>query len=95
MLAQEPINLGDVSKEDIDKEILRWAMIAELDAINVYEQFAAKTKNKDIKKVFLDVAKEEKTHAGEFETMLLRLDNEQVSENENARKEIEELTGKS
>jgi len=95
MLAQEPINLGDVSKEDIDKEILRWAMIAELDAINVYEQFAAKTKNKDIKKVFLDVAKEEKTHAGEFETMLLRLDNEQVSENENGRKEVEELTGKS
>lgn len=94
MLSQEPINLGDVSKEDIDKEILRLGMIAELDAVNLYEQLAAKAKNKDIKKVLLDIAKEEKTHVMEFETLLLRLDEEQVKEKGKAEQEIKELTGK-
>ncbi|MCK9595764.1 rubrerythrin [Candidatus Pacearchaeota archaeon] len=94
MLSQEPINLGDVSKEDIDKEILRLGMIAELDAVSLYEQLAAKTKNKDIKKVLLDIAKEEKTHIAEFETMLLRFDKEQVRENQKAKEEIKKLTGK-
>ena len=74
--------------------LLRVAIIAELDAINLYEQLAALTDNADIKKVFLDIAKEEKTHVGEFQTMLLRMDAEQVQEMEAAKKEIKELTGK-
>lgn len=92
MLSQLPIELSKVSKDQIDKEILRVGMIAELDAVSFYEQMAAMTDNNDIKKVLLDIAKEEKTHIGEFETMLLKLDQEQVQENEEARKEIEELT---
>ena len=67
-------------------------MIAELDAVSFYEQLAAMTDNVNLKRVLLDIAKEEKTHIGEFETMLLRLDKEQVQENEEAKKEIEELT---
>jgi len=39
---------------------------AELDAISLYEQLAAATENEDIKKILLDVAKEEKTHVGSF-----------------------------
>lgn len=92
MLSQLPINLTKVSKDQIDKEILRVGMIAELDAVSFYEQMAAMTENNDIKRVLLDIAKEEKTHIGEFETMLLKLDQEQVQENEEAKKEIEELT---
>ena len=92
MLSQLPIDLSKVSKDQIDKEILRVGMIAELDAVSFYEQMAAMTENNDIKKVLLDIAKEEKTHIGEFEAMLLKLDQEQVQENEEARKEIEELT---
>jgi rubrerythrin len=92
MLSQLPIELSKVSKDQIDKEILRVGMIAELDAVSFYEQMAAMTDNNDIKKVLLDIAKEEKTHIGEFEAMLLKLDQEQVQENEEARKEIEELT---
>ncbi len=91
MLSQLPINLDKVKKEDIDKEILRAGMIAELDAVNFYEQMASMTENEDIKKVLLDIAKEEKTHIAEFETMLLKLDAEQVKENEEGKKEIEEL----
>lgn len=66
-------------------------MIAELDAVSLYEQLAAKTKNKDIKKVLLDIASEEKTHIGEFEILLFKIDKEQVKEMENAKKEIKKL----
>ena len=92
MLSKEPIDLSKVKKEDLDKEILRLGMIAELDAISLYEQLAAKTKNKKIKEVLLDIAKEEKTHAGEFETLLLEKDKEQVEELEKGRKEVKELS---
>ena len=92
MLSQLPINLGKVKKEDIDKEILRLGMIAELDAVSLYEQLAAMTENENIKKVLRDIAKEEKTHVGEFETLLLREDKEQVEETEKGKKEVEELT---
>ncbi len=92
MLSNLPINLDKVKKEDIDKEILRAGMIAELDAVSFYEQMAARTENEGIRKVLLDIAKEEKTHIAEFETMLLKLDEEQVRENEAGRKEVEELT---
>ncbi len=92
MLHKLPIDLGDVKKEDIDKEILRLGMIAELDAVSLYEQLAAKTENKKIKKILLDIAKEEKTHVGEFQAALLELDPEQVKELEEGRKEVDELS---
>ncbi|MFH0832867.1 MAG: demethoxyubiquinone hydroxylase family protein [Candidatus Aenigmatarchaeota archaeon] len=91
MMSQIPMNLAKVKKENLDEEILRVGMIAELDAVNLYEQMAAMTDNKDIKKILLDIAKEEKTHIGEFQTMLLKLDKEQVKELENGRKEVNEL----
>jgi len=92
MLSKEPIDLSEVSKEDIDKEILRLGIIAELDAISLYEQLAAMTSNEKIKKVLLDIAKEEKTHVGEFLALLLELDKEQARELEEGRKEVEEIT---
>jgi len=91
MMSQIPIKLEGMKKEDIDREILRAGIIAELDAINLYEQMAAMTQKKDIKKVLLDIAKEEKTHVGEFQTLLLRLDKEQERELEEGRKEVEEI----
>ncbi len=91
-MSQIPIKLGDMKKEDIDREILRAGIIAELDAINLYEQMAAMTKRKDIKAILLDIAKEEKTHVGEFQTLLLRLDREQQRELEEGKKEVEEIT---
>jgi rubrerythrin len=89
MLSQIPLNLDKVKKEFVDKEILRLGMIAELDAINLYEQMAEYTQNKDIKKVILDIAREEKTHMGEFQTLLLKLDKQQVTELEAGKKEVE------
>ena len=94
MLSLIPADLSKLSKENLNQELLRVAIIAELDAINLYEQLAALTDDKDMKAVFLDIAKEEKTHVGEFQTMLLRMDKEQVKEMEAAKEEIKELTGK-
>ncbi len=92
MLSKEPIDLEKIKEENKDKEILRLGMIAELDAVSLYEQLAASTNNKDLKKVLLDIAKEEKTHIAEFETLLLQRDKEQVEENKAGKKEVEELT---
>jgi rubrerythrin len=93
MLSKIPIILESIGKKDMDKEILRTGVIAELDAINLYEQMAAMTKDNDIKKIFLDIAKEEKTHVGEFFTLLMRRDHEQEAELEEGKKEVEELIG--
>jgi rubrerythrin len=92
MMSKIPVDLTRISKESIDREILRAAMIAELDAISLYEQLAAMTQNKGLKAVLLDIAKEEKTHAGEFQALLLKLDPEQEKELITGRKEVEELT---
>jgi rubrerythrin len=92
MMSQIPIKIEKVEKKLLDREMLRVAMIAELDAINLYEQLAAVTGNENIKKVLLDVAKEEKTHVGEFQTLLLKEDKEQVEELEKGKKEVEETT---
>ncbi|MBW3003566.1 rubrerythrin [Candidatus Woesearchaeota archaeon] len=94
MMSSLPVEMSKVKDSEIDKEILRAGMIAELDAVSFYEQMAAKTKNNDIKKILLDIAKEEKTHVGEFQAMLLKLDAEQVRELEEGKKEVKELTGK-
>jgi rubrerythrin len=90
MLSQTPIDFKDVGKEDVDKEILRLGMIAELDAINLYEQLAATTQDKNIRKILLDIAKEEKTHMGEFQALLLKSDPEQVKELAGGKEEVEE-----
>jgi len=91
LLSKIPINIKEVKKEDLDKEILRAGIIAELDAINLYEQMAALTKNEHIKEILLDIAKEEKTHVGEFQALLLKYDEEQVKELEEGKEEVEEL----
>ena len=87
-----PLDLSKVSQENADKEILRIGMLAELDAINLYEQMAAMAQDGNLKKVLLDVAKEEKTHVGEFQAMLLKADQEQAEELKEGEKEIEEMS---
>lgn len=94
MLSKIPIDINKIKQEDLNREILRASIIAELDAINLYEEMANMTDNADLKAILLDIAREEKTHVGEFQAMLLMLDPEQVEELEKGREEVEELTGK-
>ncbi len=93
MLSRIPISLDKMKRKDVDRQILRAGIIAELDAINLYEQMAAMTGDAAIRNVLLDIAREEKTHVGEFEALLLRVDREQERELEQGRKEVKRATG--
>jgi rubrerythrin len=52
---------------------------------------ASLSKNKHIKTVLLDVAKEEKEHIGEFQALLLMFDNDQIEALEDGKKEVDDL----
>ncbi len=93
MLSKIPLQLDKIKKEDVDKEILRAGIMAELDAINLYEQMAAMAQKKEIRRILLDIAREEKTHVGEFQALLLRKDREQAEELQAGEREVREKTG--
>jgi len=50
------------------------------------------TENENLKRVPLEVAREEKTHVGEFQALLLKEDSEQEEELAKGKAEVEELT---
>lgn len=82
LLAVNPAKVANV-----DRELLRLGMVAELDAVSLYEQLAKQTRNEKLKKILLSVAREEKTHVGEFQAALLQLDPEYARELEAGKKE--------
>jgi rubrerythrin len=84
MLSNE-MNLNDKT----DDEILRMAIVAEQDAIVLYQLMARKVKNKKVKEVLLDVAREEKVHIGEFKGLLEMLDKEEIPSEKEGKDEIE------
>lgn len=93
MMSKNPLDLPKgrkFSKEELAQAV-RLAIMAELDAINMYLQFAQATNDELVREVFLEVAKEEKTHVGEFLAILKELDLEQVKELEAGEKEVKEL----
>jgi len=94
MLSKIPTDIDKVKPADLNKEILRAAIVAELDAINLYEQMADMTENDEVKRVLLDVALEEKTHVGEFQTLLLREDKQQEEELKAGEEEVNEELSK-
>lgn len=91
-LANPPMDKDKSSVNNRDRQLLRLGIQAELDAINLYEQMADTTDDEFLKKVFLDIAKEEKTHIGEFQELLIRFDGEHAQELENGKEEINELS---
>ncbi|ADN51604.1 family 1 encapsulin nanocompartment shell protein [Vulcanisaeta distributa] len=72
---------------------LRLAIMAELDAINLYLQLSRLIDDERVRRVFEDIAKEEKTHFGEFLTLLKSYDPEQVEQLKAGSAEVGELTG--
>jgi hypothetical protein len=76
-----------------DMQILRTAIIAEYDAVNLYEQMAVQASDENIVAVLKDIANEEKQHIGEFEFLLEHIDPmHETSENE-GEEEAKEVTG--
>jgi rubrerythrin len=95
MLAKYPFELPKdrpLTKREI-AQALRWAIEAELDAINFYEQLAEHIEDEKIRHVFLDVANEEKEHFGEFLAVLFAVDEELARHMKEGFKEVEEETG--
>jgi uncharacterized linocin/CFP29 family protein/rubrerythrin len=94
MFAKHPL---DLSKDKLDErslaEAIRLAIIAELDAVSFYLQVASRSPDPDVKKVFEDVAAEEKTHFGEFLALLRKYDPEQAEKLQEGFREVKELTG--
>jgi rubrerythrin len=90
MLAKHPTDDKRLTKNMLEKQLIRLGIIAEFDAINLYEQLAAASLDRGVKAAFLDIAREEKTHVGEFIALLLQKDKEQVRELEMGKKEIRE-----
>lgn len=74
-----------------DIEMLRTAIIAELDAANLYEQMAAQASTDLVRRIMLDIAREEKVHIGEFEVLLEDLDTDHEEAEEEGEEEVMEL----
>lgn len=87
----------DPTKDKLDSsdvvDVVRLAIVAELDAISFYLQVARRVEDEAVRRVFEDVAREEKTHVGEFLALLKRLDPEQARELEKGFQEVSELLG--
>jgi len=76
---------------DRDLQILRIGMIAELDAVNLYERLAQLASSPQVTKLMKDVSQEEKVHAGEFETLMERIDPSYEKAEKEGEKEVDEL----
>uniref|UniRef100_A0A7J3ZLP2 Rubrerythrin n=1 Tax=Fervidicoccus fontis TaxID=683846 RepID=A0A7J3ZLP2_9CREN len=93
MLSKHPLELvrdRAPTKEEL-VEAIRLSIIAELDAINLYLQLARAIEDESIRRVLEDVAREEKTHVGEFLALLTRLDPQQAEELKSGEREVREL----
>lgn len=64
--------MNQITDKSSDMELLRQALIAEADAVSLYEQLAKKSKTSKVKKVLLDLAQEERVHIGELTMMMNR-----------------------
>lgn len=83
---------GKITSNDL--RLLRKGIKAELEAINEYDEFAELADNEQVKTLFLDISKEEKVHAEEFEQLLERLDPDYEETENDAEDEIDTLFGK-
>ncbi|ABR30678.1 rubrerythrin [Thermosipho melanesiensis] len=78
-----------LSDEELVRAI-RYMIAAEYEAIQLYMQLAESTDNKLAKEVLIDIANEERVHAGEFLRLLKELDPEEEKFYEEGAKEVEE-----
>jgi len=73
---------------------IRFMIAAEYEAIQLYQQTAESTDDKLAQKVLIDIANEEKEHAGEFLRLLHELDPEEDKFYKEGYEEVEEMIAK-
>ena len=79
-----------LTQEELVRAI-RFMIAAEYEAIQLYQQTAESTENKLAKEVLIDIANEEKEHAGEFLRLLRELDPEEENFYKEGYDEVEEM----
>jgi len=73
---------------------IRFMIAAEYEAIQLYQQTAESTDNKLAQEVLIDIANEEKEHAGEFLRLLRELDPDEENFYKEGYEEVEEMMAK-
>ena len=73
---------------------IRFMIAAEYEAIQLYQQTAESTDNELAKDVLMDIADEEKEHAGEFLRLLRELQPDEEKFYKDGYEEVEEMIGK-
>ncbi|MBO8160769.1 MAG: rubrerythrin [Thermosipho sp. (in: Bacteria)] len=69
---------------------IRFMIAAEYEAVQMYMQIAEATDNELAREVLIDIANEERVHAGEFLRLLKELDPDEEKFYEEGAKEVEE-----
>ena len=80
-----------------DQELIRairFMIAAEYEAVQLYQQTAESTDHALAREVLLDIANEEKEHAGEFLRLLRELDPDEESFYKEGYEEVEEMIEK-
>ena len=72
---------------------IRQMITEEFDASSLYVQLSESTTDKNAIKVLLDIADEERIHAGEFMRLLCELAPSEMNFHESGAKEVEDLLG--
>ena len=73
---------------------IRFMIAAEYEAIQLYQQTAESTDNELAKDVLMDIADEEKEHAGEFLRLLRELEPDEEKFYKDGYEEVEEMIAK-
>jgi len=82
-----------LTREELVRAI-RFMIAAEYEAIQLYQQTAESTDNELAKEVLIDIANEEKEHAGEFLRLLKELDADEENFYKEGYEEVEEMIAK-
>ena len=82
-----------LTREELVRAI-RFMIAAEYEAIQLYQQAAESTDNELAKDVLMDIADEEKEHAGEFLRLLRELEPDEEKFYKDGYEEVEEMIAK-
>jgi len=91
----DPFSGQSLERPMTDEELLRairFAIAAEYEAVQIYQQIADSTDNQLVADVMRDVADEEVVHAGEFLQLLINLNPGELDLYEEGYDEVDQIT---
>ncbi len=66
-------NLTNVAKEDLDKEIMKAAVVSELESISLFEKMAEMTRDKSLRMTLIQVIRDKRMLVGEIQAQLMQM----------------------